>query len=393
MNEYIKKGKSILTTLKASGYDAYFVGGAIRDYTLSLDFTDVDITTSATPEEVISLFDNVKETGKKFGGVTVFVDDYQYEVTTFRLESDYLDNRRPSKVEFSKNVMDDLKRRDFTMNSLIMDETEQIQDHFNGLDDIKIKVIKTINNPINRFTEDALRMLRAFRFVSKLGFDIDEETLEGIKQTKHLIKNISIERVMVELEKIIVGPFRNKALKYMTETGFDEELYDTYHGLRYISHLEDELNIVEAFIIMFIKGSKKDVWRFSNKQDRLIRQIINLHEVTKEDVFNKFILFVNGEEVCLLVNKINRLLGYKDQEKEVKELSNDLVVRDVCDLKYKGQNILEETTLRKRSVIALVIDDLLYNVIMGIMPNDYDVLREFALKRIEELQRESDNNE
>ena len=393
MNNNIKIGKQILTTLKEHGYEAYFVGGAIRDYLIDIPFTDVDITTNALPEEVISLFDKVKETGKKFGGVTVFIDDVQFEVTTFRTEGNYNDYRRPSTVEFSLHVTDDLQRRDFTMNALIMDEQEQIIDHFHAKEDIKNKLIRTINDPIKRFTEDALRMLRAFRFVSKLGFDIEEETLEGIKEVKHLIKEISIERVMVELQKIMQGKHRNKALIYMKETLFDEELYNTHEGLRFISTLDQEINIIEAFIIMFIKGHKEDVWRFSNKQERLIRQVINLHEVTKEDEFNKFIVFVNGGEVCFLVNRINVLLGYKDQYQVIKEIDDNLEVKDVCDLAYKGQHIIEETTLRKRSVIALVIDDLLYNVIMGIMPNEYHVLREFALKRIEELQRESEENE
>lgn len=393
MNEYINRGKEILRELKANGYEAYFVGGAVRDYLLNLDFKDVDITTNALPEEVINVFENVKETGKKYGSVTVILDEYKYEVTTYRFDGEYKDNRRPEDVQYSTKVIDDLSRRDFTMNAIIMDEDEQIFDHFNAKQDLKDKVIRTINDAEKRFTEDALRMLRAFRFVSKLGFDLDSETIDGIKKSKHLIKNISIERVMVELDKILTNKYRNKALKYMKETLFDEELYGIENGLRYISTLENPLSSVEAFIICFIKGEWDNVWRFSNKQGRLILQVLNLHQVTKEDSFNEFIVFVNRVEVCLLVNRINVLLGYKDQEELVTTIGDNLIVKDVCDLTFKGQDILQLTTLKKRSVIALVIDDLLYNVIMGIMPNDYDILKEFALKRVEELQRKSDVDE
>ena len=393
MNEYINRGKQILRHLKQNGYEGYFVGGAVRDYQLGLDFYDIDITTNATPEEVISLFERVKETGKKYGTVTVFLDEYNYEVTTYRFDGEYKDNRRPDGVTYSTNIIDDLSRRDFTMNAMIMDEDEVVYDHFNAKEDLQNKLIRTINNPVDRFNEDALRMLRAFRFVSKLGFDIEEETLRALSECKSLIKNIAIERVMVELDKIIQGPHRNKALQYMKETKFDEELYGIDQGLHFIQTFEDKVSTVEAFIIAFIKGEWDNVWRFSNKQGRLIKQVINLHEVTKEDEFNHFIVFVNSQEVCLLVNKINVLLGYKDQSTLINDIGDNLVVRDVCDLKFKGQDILELTTLKKRSIIALVIDDLLYNVIMGIMPNEYNVLKEFALKRVEELQRESDKHE
>lgn len=393
MNEYINQGKQIIKHLNANGYEAYFVGGAVRDYQLGLNFTDVDITTNATPEEVIHLFKHVKETGKKYGSVTVLLDDYKYEVTTYRHDGVYTDNRRPETVTYSKSIIDDLKRRDFTMNAIIMDENFVVYDHFNGLQDIKDQIIRTIHNPQDRFTEDALRMLRAFRFVSKLGFDIENRTLSAIKDCKDLIKNIAIERVMVELDKIFSGPFRNKALLYMKETKFDEELYGIHQGLQYIQTIEEPLSSIETFIICFIKGEWDNIWRFSNKQGRLIKQVINLHEVTKEDVFNEFIVFVNSQEICLLVNKINVLLGYPDQEDLIQQIGNNLVVKDVCDLAFKGQDILQLTTLKKRSIIALVIDDLLYNVIMRIMPNEYETLKEFALKRVEELQRKSDTHE
>ncbi len=393
MNEYINRGKEILRELKANGYEAYFVGGAVRDYLLNLDFKDVDITTNALPEEVMNVFDTVKETGKKYGSVTVILDQFRYEVTTYRFDGEYKDNRRPEEVMYSKKVLDDLSRRDFTMNAIIMDEDEIIYDHFNAKQDLNDRVIRTINDSTKRFSEDALRMLRAFRFVSKLGFDLDDNTLKGIKNCKHLVQNISIERVMIELEKTLVGPYRNKALKYMEDTLFDEELYGIKDGLRYLSTLKQVLSPVESFIICFIKGSWDSSWRFSNKQGRLIKQVMNLHEVTREDSFNEFILFVNTKEVCLLVNKINVLLGYKDQEERVTEIGDNLIVKAVCDLTFKGQDILQLTTLKKRSVIALVIDDLLYNVIMGILPNDYDILKEFALKRVDELQRKSDVDE
>ncbi len=388
MKKQLQSAFDILSTLKKSGYDAYIVGGYVRDHVLDIPSNDIDITTSATPDEVLSLFKRVKETGKKYGTVTVFLNEYQFEVTTFRTDGEYQDNRRPSTVTYSQSIYDDLVRRDFTMNALIMDESLEVRDYFLGLDDIKHKLIRTIENPTNRFQEDALRILRAFRFVSKLGFDIEPNTLAAIETEKDLIETIAIERVMIELEKIFEGPYYQKAIQLMIDTGVSFKLYGLHLGLLKLTTLDQPITKVEGFIIAFIYGEWSPKWRFSNKVYRLINQILDLHEVTKEDVFNPFIVFSNELEPCLLANRINVLLGYHDQEKLIRNIDDNLLVKDVCDLKFKGQDILELTTLKKRSIIALVIDDLLFNVIMKIMPNDYDILKEFALKRVAELQNE-----
>ena len=388
MELYLETGKQIIKTLKRNGYSAYFVGGYVRDLQLGIQSDDIDITTNATPDEVEALFEKVVATGKKFGGVTVISGSFKYEVTTYRLESNYENHRHPNDVTFSKNIEDDLMRRDFTVNQLIMDEFENVTDHHSGLTDLNNKVIRTINNPIDRFTEDALRILRAFRFVSKLGFDLEEHTFNAIKELAHLVKTISIERLMVELEKIFKGDFQKKAIKYMIESGVSKELYGLDKGLRVIEATSDFVHPLEAFIICFVVDDISDVWRFSNNQVRLIHKVMNLHEVTRDDAFNKFILFSNKLDPCLLTNRINVLLGYKDQEQFIMDMYNDMPVMDVCDLTFKGQDILQLTTLKSRSVIGLVIDDLLFNVIMGIMPNDYEVLKEFSLKRVKELQKE-----
>ena len=394
MNEYLENAKAILRKLKASGYDAYIVGGYVRDKVLGLKSDDIDITTSATPSEVTELFENVKETGKNFGGVTIILDDTKYEVTTFRLEGVYKNHRYPKEVTFSTNVYDDMKRRDFTMNALYMDAEEQIYDDFGGLQDIENKTIKTINKPVERFDEDALRILRAFRFVSKLGFDIEEETLQAIKELKHLVKTVKIERIMVELDKIFNGDYQKKAINYMIETGVSKELYGLHNGLKHISTLKDFVYPIEVFIISDILGELTEDWRFSNNNARLIRQVANLHEVTRDNEFNKYILFSNKLDPCLLTNKISVLLGYKDQKDFIMSMYNNMPVMDVCDLAFKGQDILALTTMHNRRLIGLVIDDLLYNVIMGIMPNEYEVLKDFSLKRVAELQKEmGDNNE
>lgn len=388
MNKHFEKAKEVLIKLHAAGYAAYFVGGYVRDLLLGIESEDIDITTNATPEEVIALFKHVKETGKKYGSVTVLMGKDKYEVTTFRSDGDYIDNRHPEVVTFSEDIMDDLSRRDFTINAIIMDEHQEISDHYNSIEDLHNKIIRTINDPSKRFKEDSLRMLRAFRFVSKLGFDIEKRTLEAIVESSHLIKNISIERVMVELDKTFRGAYRTKALKYMIDTGVVKELYGLEKGIKFISTIDSLLTPIEAFIICFVMDDFEDVWRFSNKHKRLIKQIMDLHEVTKEDIFNKFIVYVNGLDTCLLANKINTVLGFKDQAQLIKKLDKALPIHDVCDLMFKGQDIMWLTPLRKKSWIGIIVDDLKYNVIMGYLPNDYEILKKYALKKVDELIQE-----
>lgn len=385
MNDYLEKGKHILRKLKENGFDAYFVGGFVRDTLLNIDSKDIDITTSATPSEVLSLFPLVKETGKKFGSVTIIDEAYRFEVTTFRSDGVYKDNRRPENVTFSATIQEDISRRDFTINALLMDEDETVIDFLDGKADLSKQLIRTIDNPVDRFNEDALRILRALRFVSKLGFDIEPATKDAIQSLTHLVQTIAIERVMVELSKIFTGPFRNKALTYMIETGLSKELYGIENGISYIETLDMELYPLEAFIICFILGDIADEWKFSNKEKNIAQKVIELHEVTKEDVFNVFIVYVNKLEICLLTNKINVALGYKDQEALIRSIYDALPIHDVCDLKFKGQDILWLTQLRKKSWIGNIVDDLKYQVIMGLLPNEYEPLKEYALQKVEEL--------
>ncbi|MFW5864623.1 MAG: CCA tRNA nucleotidyltransferase, partial [Candidatus Izemoplasmataceae bacterium] len=218
MQKTLQNGKRILKKLHASGYEAFFVGGFVRDSLLNLPTKDIDITTNATPLEVKDLFNKVISTGEKYGTVTVVIDNTPFEVTTYRSEQAYHDYRRPSGIQFAKTLKEDVSRRDFTINQLIMDVDGDIIDYFDGLNDLKNGIIKTINDPYERFKEDALRMMRAFRFVAKLGFKIEENTLKAITSSRDLLKEIAIERIQDELIKLFDEPYKQHAISAMQET-------------------------------------------------------------------------------------------------------------------------------------------------------------------------------
>ena len=197
--------KFIINTLIKNGYEAYIVGGCVRDSILQKHPKDWDITTKANPEEVIKLFDKVVLTGIKHGTVTVMLNKEGYEVTTYRSDGEYEDNRHPKEVKFVNSLKEDLARRDFTINAMAYNEKDGLVDYFGGIQDLNNKIIKTVGEPKKRFNEDALRMLRAIRFSAQLDFKIDENVLVTIKLLKDNIKNISKERIREEFNKTLLS--------------------------------------------------------------------------------------------------------------------------------------------------------------------------------------------
>lgn len=202
-----EKVNNIINLLKRSGYEAYAVGGCVRDMVMGIEPHDFDITTSATPEETEKVFADFKlvETGIKHGTVTVVSEHEPFEITTYRIDGDYLDNRHPDFVKFSRNLGDDLARRDFTVNTLCFNGQDGLVDLFGGQEDIANGIIRCVGNPEKRFSEDALRIMRAIRFSSTLGFSIEEETARCIHSQKNLLKNIAAERIREEFVKLITG--------------------------------------------------------------------------------------------------------------------------------------------------------------------------------------------
>jgi poly(A) polymerase/tRNA nucleotidyltransferase (CCA-adding enzyme) len=203
-----------------AGFSLFIVGGAVRDYFLGRATSDFDFATDAQPDEVMNLFPSVIPTGIKHGTVSVLFRGSSYEVTTFRIDGDYRDARHPETVHFVRSLQEDLKRRDFTINALAVNAfTGEIHDFHNGLKDIDIRLIRAIGNPVERFNEDALRILRACRFVSQLDFSIHNETLSAMKSYAHKLQQVSGERVKNEFWKILESPLPSKGIYTMYECG------------------------------------------------------------------------------------------------------------------------------------------------------------------------------
>lgn len=197
--------KLIISILEQNGFEAFAVGGCVRDTILNRNPEDWDITTSALPLQVKELFHKTVDTGLKHGTVTVLMKGVGYEVTTYRIDGEYNDSRRPDTVEFTTDLIEDLKRRDFTINAMAYNPTVGLVDVFDGVNDIKKKIIRCVGKPEERFSEDALRILRAVRFSAQLGFNIDEETMAAATSLAPMLEKISAERIKTELEKLIMS--------------------------------------------------------------------------------------------------------------------------------------------------------------------------------------------
>lgn len=195
----------IIHTLQDAGYEAYIVGGCVRDAVLSKEPDDWDITTSAKPMEVKALFNRTIDTGLQHGTVTVMFGKEGYEVTTYRVDGKYEDHRRPNSVTFTGSLIEDMKRRDFTINAMAYNDDEGIVDNFHGVEDLEAHIIRCVGEPSERFDEDALRILRAIRFSAQLNFEIDESTKAAIENQAKYLRDISAERIQVELTKLLMA--------------------------------------------------------------------------------------------------------------------------------------------------------------------------------------------
>lgn len=222
--------KIVMERLFSAGESVYIVGGSVRDALLNKDAHDFDLTSSALPERVIELFSDMRviPTGLSHGTVTVVSDGHPLEITTFRVDGEYRDMRHPEEVIYTKRIEEDLSRRDFTVNAMAYNQREGLVDVFFGISDLDNKIIRTVRDPYERFNEDALRIMRAFRFSAQLGFTIEESTLKAAAELSEKLTLISKERILSEFIKLICSPYPQKPLKLMRDLGVMKYIFDGY---------------------------------------------------------------------------------------------------------------------------------------------------------------------
>ncbi|MDF2538078.1 MAG: hypothetical protein K0S76_1099 [Herbinix sp.] len=278
-----EKVKYIIETLMQQGFEAYAVGGCVRDMLLGREPGDWDITTSATPYEVKKIFKRTVDTGIQHGTVTVLLDKEHFEVTTYRLDGIYEDNRHPREVTFTASLSEDLRRRDFTINAMAYNEKEGIIDLFGGREDLERGFIRCVGSPKERFDEDALRILRAVRFSAQLGFQIEQDTLKAVKEKVEHLKNISAERIRVELTKLLISD-HPEYFRVLYETGITKVVIPEFDpmmvtGQKNIHHIysvgEHTLHALKTV------ADKSSGQQFSAREKIILRWTMLLHDIEK----------------------------------------------------------------------------------------------------------------
>jgi tRNA nucleotidyltransferase (CCA-adding enzyme) len=340
---------------------------------LAYPVMDIDITTQAKPDDIQSLFKKAIPTGKAFGTMTVIEDGHTYEITTYRKDGEYLNHRKPESIAFSKDILEDLKRRDFTINQLRMDAQGQIYDEFNGLEDLKNKVIRTIGDPHERFEEDALRLLRAFRFSAKLGFNIEEKTLKAIQDKAPLIKTISIERVQQELAKMLEYDQILKTLELMVESGFADHLFNLKPGLMHCLKFSEGCKIKRLYLVSQKVALDKSPWKLPSKTLRRLQSLKELDSALSKAFYPRLILEYDLEDFEIIDQM------YQDENKPslmktYHSLKADLVLSSKKELAVNGKELDEALALTHKSMINPILDYLIDEVCAKRVKNQKEAL-------------------
>ena len=382
----------VMQQLVDAGYEAYFVGGSVRDMLLHKPISDVDIATSATPQEVKEIFSHTVDVGIEHGTVMVIHHKEGYEVTTFRTEEGYEDFRHPDKVTFVRSLEEDLKRRDFTINALAIGIDDQLMDFFDGIGDLERQCIRCVGDAKERFNEDALRMFRAVRFVGQLGFQIEENTKNAISLLKMNLSKVAVERMKVEFEKMIQSSYRKDALKLFVETGLYQAcpLFDGKDEilLKLAEFPLKEMSVLQAWILFIdeLNLSDKEVthllksWKSSNEQIRDVLVGYKTYRARKEEEWNFFLAYDCPYEVA---SEVEQLLIAQNKSTSMEGLEatyQSLPIRSMNDIQLNGHDIIRILKLEKKGpIIGQVLKTVEKMILEQSISNDAEVLETYVL--------------
>ena len=385
------KAFHVIEQIEQHGFEAYFVGGSVRDALLGKESHDVDIATSAYPEEIKNIFKRTIDVGIEHGTVLALVGDEQYEITTFRTESTYQDYRRPDSVTFVRSLEEDLKRRDFTINALALKRDGTVVDLFGGLNDLEAGILRAVGDAKERFHEDALRMMRGLRFASQLDFQIDPETLNAIATYHSLLGKISVERIAIEFEKMLLGKKRSNGLRPFIELGCYEScpgLQAHKEGLLCFSQLPDQQihEVAQAWALLLHQfGVTQQGIRPFLKEWKLSNQLI--HEVTEliygltqrlAADWQRVDLYRLGVERALSVESLLSFYDMRGKLKETQQLYEALPIKQRQQLAVTGNDLLAVIDRKPGKWLGSLIDHLEIAVINSELANDKAILIEAA---------------
>ena len=384
----------ILEKLKAAGFEAYFVGGSVRDAILGRPIHDVDIATSAYPEETKQVFARTIDVGIEHGTVLVLHGQQEYEITTFRTEDIYVDYRRPSQVSFVRSLEEDLKRRDFTVNAFALSDKAQIVDLFSGLADLENKVLRAVGLAQERFNEDALRIMRGFRFAASLDFDIEEATFEAMKERAPLLEKISVERIFIEFDKLLTADFWRKGLEKLIASEAYQYLPDLQDKGACLQTLLDRLNpdfrfqsSEQAWAMLIIALEEKEgktflkKWKTSNDFQKAVSNLVSAYRSREQASADCFLTYQYGLELLYLVEELRQAQGLSVEIEEIKALDAALPIHDKHEMVVNGGTLIQELGLKPGPELGRILQLVEEAIVSGNLSNEKEAIFTFLEKK------------
>lgn len=356
----LDKALEVLKKLNDKGYSAYIVGGFVRDSYLNRKTNDIDICTSATPKEILEVFDNVTVSDMHYGSVVISYRGYNFDVTTFRKEIKYESNRKPIKIKYIKDLKKDLLRRDFTINTLCMNSKKEVIDVLNVKDDLDNKIIKTVGNPKYRIKEDSLRILRCIRFATILDFEIESKTKKYLSKYNYLLKNLSVNRKKEELDKIFLSKNKEKGCKLLIELNLTNAL--DLNKLSNIIFCTDLLGIWTQLDV-------DDIYPFT-KYEKI--EMKKLRQLLKIDDISNYELYKYGLYLCTVYADIKGI-----SKRKINAMYQELIITSRKEINITGNEISNILGKKPGEYIKEIIDDIEKNIINGKLKNDNEILKKY----------------
>lgn len=359
----LEKALELLNIFYENGYEAYLVGGFVRDYILQRPSFDVDICTNATPKQVQEIFKEVRLPFEQYGSVHLVYKKVNFEITTYRMDLEYNNDRRPSRIMYTDKLYIDLKRRDFTMNTLCMSRDRRIIDVFNGIEDIKNKTIKMVGDPEKRLLEDSLRILRAVRFATLLDFKIDDKLKSAIIKNKESLSRLSFFRKKEELNRIFASPNADYGIKLLRELGLCK-----YLGI----NVDKKIVNTNDPIGIWAQVEPVSEYQFTSNEKNYLNAILR---VLRDKKINDIEIYKEGNYVCYIAAQI-----LKVDEVNIYERFDNLPIKKQSDIALNGMEIINHLNLQDKSIVKKIISDLEVQIISRKLDNNKDSIKDYLDK-------------
>lgn len=353
----------VLNIIEDNSYEAYIVGGFVRDYVMGIKSNDVDITTNARPKDLIKIFPNANIDNEVYGSVTVYLNNIRFEITTYRDDGNYLDNRHPDIINYVNDLKTDLKRRDFTINTICMDKAGNIVDLLSCRSDIDNKIIKTVINPLESFKIDSLRILRAIRFATTLDFELDKEVKEAIIQSKYLLKDLSINRKKEELDKIFSSPNIEKGIMLIKELGLIDVLF-----LENINEIKSCSQVIGIWTMLEVD----DIYPFTRNELNLMKDIRN---AIKNNPLAYTTLYYYDLYPCTVAGEI---IGIP--KKEIMDNYEAMPIHKRSDIVVDSYDLIEYLNIEDGPIMSKLWKELELNILNLEVSNTKEDLLNLAKK-------------